>query len=147
MRVFAVQQTDKTGKKHTLSGWLHVQVELVDPTDSIRMIYAQVNDEHFNSIGEFITDNPEEQCKSSNPDLLSPTPYQFIPCNAVGEREIRTGSAIYMVAKQDLAHKTVGSSENPLYMTKKDLTQAKGIHFTWRLHEYWCNRHLRLRPE
>ncbi|CAL8138992.1 unnamed protein product [Orchesella dallaii] len=55
-----------TTKQYTLQGWLHIEVELVDKSDSIRMIYAQMYDEYFNAIGEFIKD-PIEQCPSTQP--------------------------------------------------------------------------------
>ncbi|ODM89370.1 hypothetical protein Ocin01_17314 [Orchesella cincta] len=51
LKVNAVQQTDASGTKHTLAGWLHFEVELVDPNDSIRMVYAQMSDEHYNAWG------------------------------------------------------------------------------------------------
>ncbi|CAL8138828.1 unnamed protein product [Orchesella dallaii] len=134
MRIYSVQQTDKKGVKHTLSGWLHVEVEL---TDSIRMIYGQMNDEYFSSIGEFITD-PNEQCAPSNPStILTPTPYQYIPCSAIGAREPKPGNAIYMVANEDLFNKSI---VNTPYLPTQDLKSMRGIHFTWRLNEYWCSQ-------
>ncbi|CAL8139228.1 unnamed protein product [Orchesella dallaii] len=89
LRVNQVQQTDKSGTKHTLAGWLHLEVELRDKSDQIRMIYAQMYDEYYNAVGEFVMD-PTEQCQASKPDLyLTPTPYQYLPCSAIGAREAK----------------------------------------------------------
>lgn len=71
-----------------MSGWLHFEIELTDQTDKILAVYVQVRDEVFNAVGEFVQ-NPEEQCGATKPYLVTPTPYQILPCSAVGRREAR----------------------------------------------------------
>ncbi|ODM89367.1 hypothetical protein Ocin01_17315 [Orchesella cincta] len=141
LRVNAVQQTDASGKKHTLAGWLHFEVELVDKSDSIRMVYAQMYDEYLNAIGEFITD-PAEQCVASDPDkLVTPSLFQYLPCSAIGAREDKPSQALYMVHSEDLIKKSLKGSK---YLPKEELNW--GLHFTWRMNEYWCSRHYRITP-
>ncbi|ODN06372.1 hypothetical protein Ocin01_00306 [Orchesella cincta] len=145
IKIYAVQQTDSNGTTHLLNGWLHIEIELVDKSDSIRFVYAQVDDDLFNAIGEFVTD-PLEQCPPSDPSVfLGPTPYQVLPCSAVGPREVKPSQAVYMVAKQDLLDPKTGEPSEPLLMPIENLRH--GVHFTWRLNEYWCNRHFKFRPE
>lgn len=81
IKTYAVKQDGKVMK-----GWLHFEVELTDMTDKILGVYVQIRDEVFNAIGEFVQD-PEEQCSPSKPYLATPSPYQVLPCSAVGRRE------------------------------------------------------------
>ncbi|CAL8118579.1 unnamed protein product [Orchesella dallaii] len=144
LRVNRVQQTDSNGTKYTLAGWLHLEVELTNKSDQIRMIYAQMYDEYYNAVGEFVTD-PTEQCKASDPDLyLSPSPYQYLPCSAIGAREAKPSQAVYMVHRGDIVDESVKTS--PVYLPAKELTSVHGVHFTWRMNEYWCSRHYRVTP-
>ncbi|CAL8104395.1 unnamed protein product [Orchesella dallaii] len=144
LRINQVKQTDVNGTNHTLTGWLHLEVELKDKKDQIRMIYAQMYDEYYNAVGEFVTD-PTEQCQASNPDTyITPTPYQYLPCSAIGSREAKPSQALYMVARVDLKDQAVKNS--PIYLPAKELTSAHGVHFTWRMSEYWCSRHTRIIP-
>ncbi|CAL8132519.1 unnamed protein product [Orchesella dallaii] len=142
LRINAVQQTDpSTGKILTLEGWLHIEVELVDKEDSIRMMYLQMYDEYFNAIGEFIRD-PTEQCTSSDPEIfVSPTEFQYLPCSAIGAREAQPSQAVYMVDRKDLNDKSLNIS---LYLPSKEMSRA--VHLTWRMNEYWCSRHYRIIP-
>ncbi|ODM86923.1 hypothetical protein Ocin01_19759 [Orchesella cincta] len=142
VKVNAVQQTDASGKKHTLAGWLHFEVELVDDkNDSIRMVFAQMYDEYFNAIGEFVKD-PVEQCVASDPDkFVSPSVYQYLPCSAIGAREEKASQALYMIHSGDLVNKSLNGSK---YLPKEEM--KRGIHFTWRMNEYWCSRHERINP-
>lgn len=71
-----------------MTGWLHFEIELMDKTDEIYGIYIQVRDEWFNAIGEFVN-KEEEQCKPTTAGLVTPTPYQVMPCSAVGFREAK----------------------------------------------------------
>ncbi|CAL8126114.1 unnamed protein product [Orchesella dallaii] len=142
LRINAVQQTDpSTGKLITLQGWLHIEVELVDKEDSIRMMYAQMYDEHLNAIGEFVKD-PTEQCPSSDPEnYVSPTVYQYLPCSAIGAREAKPSQAVYMVHPDELIDKLLNVSH---YFPPKEMKRK--LHFTWRMNEYWCSRHYRIIP-
>ncbi|CAL8140783.1 unnamed protein product [Orchesella dallaii] len=142
LRVHSVQQRKKgTGELITLPGWLHIEVELVDTGDSFRMIYAQMYDEYFNAIGEFVND-PTEQCPSSNPEeYVSPTEFQYLPCSAIGAREAKASQAVYMVHSDDLIDKSLKGSH---YLPPKEMNRF--VHFTWRMNEYWCSRHQRIIP-
>ncbi|CAL8113310.1 unnamed protein product [Orchesella dallaii] len=137
LRINAVQQTDpSTGKLITLQGWIHVEVELVDKEDSIRMMYLQMYDEYFNAVGEFVKD-PTEQCPSSDPqNYVSPTVYQYLPCSAIPVREPKPAEALYMVHPDELIDKSLNVAK---YFPKKEM--KRNFHFTWRLNEYWCNHH------
>ncbi|CAL8140851.1 unnamed protein product [Orchesella dallaii] len=142
LRVQSVQQRKNgTGELITLHGWLHIEVELVDTADSFRMVYAQMYDEHFNAIGEFVKD-PTEQCQSSNPaESVSPTEFQYLPCSAIGAREAKPSEALYMVHSDDLIDKSLKGSP---FLPPKEMNRF--IHFTWRMNEYWCSRHYRITP-
>ncbi|CAL8140849.1 unnamed protein product [Orchesella dallaii] len=142
VRIQSVQQRKNgTGELITLHGWFHIEVEVVDTADSIRMIYAQMYDEHFNAIGEFVKD-PTEQCPSSNPaEYVSPTEFQYLPCSAIGARESKASQAVYMVHSDDLIDKSLKGSP---FLPPKEMNRF--IHFTWRMNEYWCSRHFRITP-
>ncbi|CAL8139100.1 unnamed protein product [Orchesella dallaii] len=142
LRVYSVQQRKNgTGELITLPGWLHIEVELVDTGDSFRMIYAQMYDEYFNAIGEFVKD-PTEQCPSSNPaEYVSPTEFQYLPCSAIGAREAKASQAVYMVHSDDLVDSSLKGSH---YLPPKEMNRF--VHFTWRMNEYWCSRHHRIIP-
>lgn len=134
IRTFAVKQNGVV-----MTGWLHFEVELKDRHDKIMAIYVQVRDEYFNAIGEFVT-KEDEQCPADT-KLATPSKYQILPCSAVGFREAKISNAVFMTRKDLLKYPNLGEQ----FLAKKDI--SRGIHFTWRLSEYWCNRHLRLRPE
>ncbi|CAL8134412.1 unnamed protein product [Orchesella dallaii] len=142
LRIHAVQQTDpSTGKLITLQGWLHIEVELLDKEDSILMMYAQLYDEYFNAIGEFVKD-PTEQCPSSDPqNYVSPTVYQYLPCSAIGAREAKPSEAVYMVNPDELIDTSLNISH---YFPAKEM--QRNLHFTWRMNEYWCSRHYTIIP-
>ncbi|CAL8140415.1 unnamed protein product [Orchesella dallaii] len=142
IRVNAVQQTDPpSGKLMTLEGWLHIEFELVDKQDSIRIIYVQMYDEYFNAIGEFVKD-PTEQCPPSDPeDYVTPTEFQVLPCSAIGAREAKPSQAVYMVHSEDLIDKSLTGSH---YLPPKEINRK--VHVTWRMNEYWCSRHYRITP-
>ncbi|CAL8141571.1 unnamed protein product [Orchesella dallaii] len=142
VRIQSVEQRKNgTGELITLHGWLHIEVEVVDTADSIRMIYAQMYDEYFNAIGEFVKD-PSEQCPSSNPaEYVSPTEFQYLPCSAIGAREAKASQAVYMVHSDDLIDKSLKGSP---FLPPKEMNRF--IHFTWRMNEYWCSRHFRITP-
>lgn len=135
MKVFAVKQDG-----NIMNGWLHIQFKLMDWQDEIIAIYVQMRDEYFNAIGEFIT-NSNEQCGSADQALAQPSEFQVLPCSAVGLREAKVSTALYMVQAHALRNRGAGER----YLSKKNV--ARGIHFTWRMSEYWCNRKLRIRPE
>ncbi|CAL8140465.1 unnamed protein product [Orchesella dallaii] len=142
VRINAVQQTEPVSdKKITLEGWLHIEVELVDKQDSIRLMYVQMYDEYFNAIGEFVKD-PTEQCPPSDPeDYVTPTEFQVLPCSAIGSREAKPSQALYMVHSEDLIDKSLTGSH---YLPPKEINRK--VHFTWRMNEYWCSRHYRIIP-
>ncbi|CAL8075836.1 unnamed protein product [Orchesella dallaii] len=142
LRIQSVQQRKNgTGELITLHGWLHIEVEVVNTADSIRMIYAQMYDEHFNAIGEFVKD-PSEQCPSNNPaEYVSPTEFQLLPCSAIGAREAEASQAVYMVHSDDLIDKSLKGSP---FLPPKEMNRF--VHFTWRMNEYWCSRHYRITP-
>ncbi|ODM89155.1 hypothetical protein Ocin01_17529 [Orchesella cincta] len=144
MKMYAVKQKGMDGVERALAGWVHIELKLLDPSDEIRIVYLQMRDEYFNAVGEFVRDS-NEQCPSSDEDLIvSPTNKQFLPCTATGLRETAPSQALYMVSREILLNETVKDPANG-YIPEKDIT--RGIHVTWRLGEYWCNRHYMIRPE
>lgn len=135
LKVHAVKQD-----KDVMSGWLHFSIKLVDLLDEILAIYIQVRDEYHNAIGEFVTES-KEQCEADDPDLAQPSEYQVLPCGAVGLREAEVATALFMAQPDALQNRTAGER----YLSKKNI--KRGVHFTWRMNEYWCNRKLRIRLE
>lgn len=144
IRTYAVQEKQT---ERILQGWLYVEVELKDENDEILAIYVQMMDEEFNAVGQFVTD-PQEQCPEREDTQGSeifgqPTAYQVLPCSAVGFREVKVSQAVFMVRRQALYDDQLVKSEH----LPEDDQPKKGVRFTWRMSEYWCNRHLRIRPE
>lgn len=135
IHIHAVKQDEDV-----MAGWLHVSIKLVDPTDEILAIYIQMRDEYFNAIGEFITDE-DEQCGAADAQLAQPSKYQVLPCSAVGLREAEVATALFMVQPDTLTNRSAGEK----FLSKVNV--KGGVHFTWRMSEYWCNRKLRIRPE
>lgn len=126
--------------QQVMAGWLHVSIKLKDPNDEILAIYVQMRDEYFNAIGEFLT-NEHEQCDADDKELAQPSKFQVLPCSAVGLREARVSTALFMVQPDALRIPAAGEK----YLSKVSI--KRGVHFTWRMSEYWCNRKLRIRPE
>lgn len=135
MQIHAVKQDGVV-----MAGWLHVSIQLVDPSDEILAIYIQMRDEYFNAIGEFITEE-DEQCGTDNQKLAQPSKYQVLPCSAVGLREAEVATALFMVQPSILTDRAAGEK------FLSNVSVSRGVHFTWRMSEYWCNRKLRIRPE
>jgi len=139
LKIHAVKQTGPDGVERTLHGWLHIELQLLDPTDELRIVYLQMKDQYFNAIGEFVMD-PEEDCANNDASLfVSPPVYQFL----LGLRNSTNSPAVYMV-HSDIWMKYVKDPANDFV---PEWSFKKGFHATWRFGEYWCNRHLLIRPE
>lgn len=83
IRTYAVKQNGVV-----MQGWLHFEVLFWDHSDSIMGIYIQVRDEWYNAIGEFVT-KQNESCAATTFAVPAPSPYQVLPCSAVGSREVK----------------------------------------------------------
>ncbi|CAL8143306.1 unnamed protein product [Orchesella dallaii] len=144
MKMYAVKQSGPDGVERTMKGWLHIELKLLHPDDEFRIVYLQMRDEYFNAIGEFVSD-PKEQCPSNDETLFtSPTSKQFLPCTATGLRETTSSQALYVV-HPDILLDPEAKDPSKGYIPAGGL--KKGIHFTWRYGEYWCNRHYMIRPD
>lgn len=145
IKIYAVHQCSNNNCE-LLQGWLKFEVTLSNPSESILAAYIQIRDEHFNAIGTIVPES-EASCPSNTPGAAYPSEFQVLPCSAMGHREPKNSHAIFM-ADQSYYSKTYSGMKGTLkdYLHRTGDVR-KGVHFLWRLDEYWCNRHARFRPE
>lgn len=111
--------------------------------EEILWSFIQVSDERGNAIGEFVTSPPSQTCGSASANGTAvPKDEQFLPCSATGLQEATSSQNIVYTKKSVLedtanADQFLGSPNNP--------TVGLRMKFTWRLNEYFCNRHARFR--
>ncbi len=128
------------GVKHNgrfLNGWLSFEVHL---KKNITWAFVQVNDERGNAIGEFVTP-PEEVCTEQSPTDASAPPkkQQYLPCSATGLQEAKPSqSVVYMDRNSINGGSNVGSQYTQY---PSDNYVGVKMKLTWRLNEYYCNRH------
>lgn len=129
------------GVKHNgrfLNGWLSFEVHV---KREITWAFVQVNDERANAIGEFVTP-PEEACteqKMTNA-WAPPKKQQYLPCSATGLQEAKPSQSVVYTGKSSINPATVGQLTDYIQFPSKPDAGVK-MKLTWRLNEYYCNRH------
>lgn len=126
------------GVKHNgrfLNGWLSFEVHV---KQEIAWAFVQVSDERANAIGEFVTP-PEEVCpeKLMTDASAPPKRQQYLPCSATGLQEAKPSQSVVYTDKR---YKSADVDKEYIQFPNNSTVGVK-MKLTWRLNEYYCNRH------